>query len=94
RLVSADSMNIEDLHGSVDFILAFAVVHEFPDALRFFTEVAAAAKLGAQLLIAEPSGHVKAAEFEGELRAAGQVGFRIDSHPVIRRSQTALLRKV
>ena len=92
RLVSADSMNIEDLHGSVDFILAFAVVHEFPDALRFFTEVAAAAKLGAQLLIAEPSGHVKKEEFEAELRAAEQVGYRIVGHPDIRRSQTALLR--
>lgn len=93
RLASKDSMNISDLDRSVDFILAFAVVHEFPDALRFFTEVAAAAKSGTQLLLAEPSGHVKEAGFESELGAAEQVGFRIVGNPAIHHSQTALLRK-
>jgi ubiquinone/menaquinone biosynthesis C-methylase UbiE len=94
RLASADSMNISDLEGSVDFILAFAVVHEFPDALRFFTEVAAAARTDAQLLLAEPGGHVKPAKFEAELLAANGVGFRIVGRPTIHRSQTALLRKL
>jgi len=46
RLASSDSMAIADLAGSVDFTLAFAVVHEFPDAARFFAEVAAASKSG------------------------------------------------
>ena len=94
RLAVSDSMEIADLTDSVDFILAFAVVHEFPDALRFFAEVAAAAKPGAQLLLAEPRGHVDAARFEAELRAAEQVGFRSVGHPSINRSQTALLRKL
>ena len=94
RLACPDSMNINDLRGAVDFILAFAVVHEFPDALRFFTEVAAAAKPGAQLLLAEPSGHVKPARFESELKAAEQIGFRVAGHPAISRSQTALLQKL
>src|SRR5215472_1318040 len=31
RLAAPDSMGIADLAGSVDFTLAFAVVHEFPD---------------------------------------------------------------
>src|SRR5579871_2384203 len=51
RLASNESMNISDLDRSVDFTLAFAVVHEFSDALRFFTEVAVAEKSGAQLLL-------------------------------------------
>jgi ubiquinone/menaquinone biosynthesis C-methylase UbiE len=94
RLASADSMNITGLQISVDFILAFAVVHEFPDAVRFFTEVAAAAKTGAQLLLAEPRGHVKSAKFKEELRAAEQVGFRVVGNPAIRSSQTVLLQKL
>ncbi len=61
RVAPAESMGIADLDGSVDFTLAFAMVHEFPDAGRFFAEVAAASKDGASLLLAEPSGHVKSA---------------------------------
>lgn len=93
RLGSADSMGIADLRGSVDFILAFAVVHEFPDASRFFAEVAEFSKSDTQLLVAEPKGHLETAEFEGELRVAAQVGFQVMERPAIRRSQAALLRK-
>ena len=46
RLAPAASMGIADLQGQVDFTLAFAVVHEFPDARKFFCEVAAASKAG------------------------------------------------
>ena len=94
RLASSDSMGITDLKGSVDFTLAFAVVHEFPDAGRFFAEAAAASKAGAHLLLAEPSGHVKTADFEAELRAADKAGFQLAERPSIRRSQSALLTKV
>jgi SAM-dependent methyltransferase len=94
RLVSPGSMGITDLRSSIDFTLAFAVVHEFPDATRFFAEVAAAAKPGASLLLAEPKGHVKASRFESELQAASQAGFNLVDRPSIRRSQAALLRRV
>ena len=94
RLASSDSMGISDLKGSVDFTLAFAVVHEFPDAARFFADVAAASKSGASLLLAEPTGHVKTADFEAELKAASDVGFVVADRPMIRRSQTALLKKL
>lgn len=93
RLVASDSMGISDLRGSVDFTLAFAMVHEFPDAAHFFAEVAEASKPGAKLLLAEPSGHVKAANFQAELGAAAQAGFVVQEHPAIGRSQTALLTK-
>ena len=93
RLASPDSMRIADLRGSIDFTLAFAVVHEFPDAARFFAEVATASKPGASLLLAEPKGHVKALEFESELQAASQASFNLVDRPAIRRSQAALLKK-
>jgi SAM-dependent methyltransferase len=94
RLASSDSMGIADLHGSVDFTLAFAVVHEFPDIARFFTEAAAASKPGATLLLAEPTGHVKPAMFDAELKAASEAGFELVNRPTIRRSQAALLKKI
>ena len=35
RVASPESMALADLQGKVDFSLAFAVVHELPDAERF-----------------------------------------------------------
>jgi hypothetical protein len=63
-------MGITDLCSSIDLTLAFAVVHELLDAARVFAEVAAVAKPGASLLLAEPKDHVKASEFDSELQAA------------------------
>ena len=93
RLVGANSMEINDLAGKVDFTLAFAMVHEMPSAGQFFTEAAAASRLGARLLLVEPAGHVTAEEFEAELRDAARAGFSVLDRPHIRRSQAALLQK-
>lgn len=93
RLVEADSMGVSDLRGTVDFILAVAVVHEMPAAGPFFAQASAAAKAGARLLLVEPAGHVKAEEFEGELCDAAQAGFQVLERPHIRGSQAALLQK-
>ncbi len=93
RLVAADSIGVSDLRGTVDFILAFAVVHEMPSPGPFFAQASAAAKAGARLLLVEPAGHVKDAEFEAELRDADQAGFQVLERPHIRGSQAALLQK-
>ena len=93
RLASPESMPLADLTGSVDFTLAFAVVHEFPDTADFFRQVAAASKPGAVLLLAEPKGHVKSKKFDEELKAADDCGFRLKSRPAISGSHTALLSK-
>jgi ubiquinone/menaquinone biosynthesis C-methylase UbiE len=93
RLASPDSMALTDLTASVDFTLAFAVVHEFPNPQDFFRQIAAASKPGATLLLAEPKGHVKSADFDKELNAASDAGFRLKSRPVIPGSHAALLSK-
>jgi len=94
RLSPAESMGLDDLAGRVDFTLAFAMVHEFPDAGRFFREVARASKPGALLLLAEPRGHVDDVKFVAELTAAAEAGFELSARPVIRRSHGALLVKL
>ena len=93
RIASADTMALDNLSGRVDFTLAFAVVHEFPDAQHFFDQVARASKSGAQLLLAEPRGHVTNESFSAELAAASAAGFQSKSPPEIPRSLTALLVK-
>ncbi|HYA62353.1 MAG TPA: methyltransferase domain-containing protein [Candidatus Sulfotelmatobacter sp.] len=93
RLGSADSMGISDLARAIDFTLAFAVVHEFPDVDRFFAEIAGVSKKSATLLLAEPKGHVKERDFEAELNAAFGAGFKLADRPAIRHSHAALLEK-
>ena len=93
RVSPAETMGISDLDGKIDFTLAFAMVHEFPNAAKFFVEVARASRTGAQMLLAEPSGHVKDQDFEGELSSASAAGFSLHDRPPVPRSHAALLVK-
>jgi len=93
RLVAADRMGLGDLEGKVDFVLAFAMVHEVPNAQSFFAEVARASKPGTILLLAEPRGHVSDRKFDEELSAAAAERFEITTRPKIRRSHSAVLVK-
>jgi SAM-dependent methyltransferase len=93
RLAAPDSLGLTDLADTVDFTLAYAVVHELPDAAAFFREVAQASKKGARLLFAEPRGHITPALFEAELQAARDAGFQLVEPLNLSRSQAALLEK-
>lgn len=93
RLAAPDSLALADLANQVDFVLAFAMVHEMPEGNSFFAEVARTLKPGAALLLAEPAGHVKGDAFAAELAAAKTAGLEINGRPPIHRSQTALLVK-
>jgi SAM-dependent methyltransferase len=91
RLAAPDSLGLADLAATVDFTLAFAVVHELPDATLFFQEVALVSKPGARLLFAEPRGHVTDSIFEAEWLAACDAGFVQVGRPAVRRCHAALL---
>jgi len=93
RLARPDSLGLAGAAGAVDFVLAFAMVHEMPSAASFFREAAEAMKPGARLLLAEPAGHVKPAMFEAELASAAAAGLQVSDRPVIRRSLAAVLTK-
>jgi ubiquinone/menaquinone biosynthesis C-methylase UbiE len=93
RLAQAETLGLGGLKGAVDFVLAFAMVHEMPSAEVFFTEAAEVLKPGGLLLLAEPRGHVKPETFERELAAAGAAGFEVGEGPTIRGTRTAVLRK-
>jgi ubiquinone/menaquinone biosynthesis C-methylase UbiE len=93
RLASVDSLGLDDLPGKVDFILAYAVVHEMPSSRAFFNQAAIAAKPGARLLLVEPKGHVTPEEFKGELRDAAQSGFVLRERPKLPRGRAALLER-
>jgi len=93
RLVPPHSMDLKGMDAAVDFVLAMYVVHELPDARRFFLEAAGAMKPGACLLLAEPKTYVSREEFEAELGAAAQAGFQPLEPPAFAGSHVALLKK-
>jgi len=94
RLCSKDTLQIDDLKGKLDFALAFAVVHEVPDAKKLFTEIFSSLKSGGVLLVSEPAGHVTKEEFDSTLLIARSVGFRILDSKNIKRSHSIILKKV
>lgn len=94
HLCGQNSLQLDKFAGSVDFALAFAVVHEVPDSSKLFREIAAALKPGARLLLAEPRGHVKDKDFADTLCAATQGGFQVAGEPHIARSHAALLQRL
>ena len=93
RLIKDNDLGIQDLKGKVDFVLAFAMVHEVPDADKFFSETSAALKTGGRMLFAEPSGHVSEERFASLIIMAQQAGLRPEHVPAIRLSRSALLVK-
>jgi ubiquinone/menaquinone biosynthesis C-methylase UbiE len=94
RIADRDQMCLADLNGTVDFCLAFAVVHELPSEQSFFNQVASALKPGGLMLLAEPSGHVNPARFQQELDAAHNAGLGVVSRPSVSRCQSAVLQKM
>jgi SAM-dependent methyltransferase len=94
RLVQSASPGIDDLSGAVDFVLAFAVVHELPDAARFFAEMHAALKPAHRMLVAEPRSHVSEDDFAAMIDLAARSGFRAATGPAIRSSLTVVLERL
>ena len=94
HVCSGESLGLSDLTEEVDFALAFAIVHEAPDAGRLFAEVHGTLKIQGKLLVAEPKGHVSARGFDTSLAAAEQNGLEIVDIPAIRCSYAAVLSKV
>ena len=93
RLCTAESLEVQDLAGQMDFAMTFAVVHETPDPDRFIKEAASVLKSGGRLLIAEPTGHVSKTEFEKTIATAERAGVKIVSTPVINHSLAVLLAR-
>jgi SAM-dependent methyltransferase len=93
RLAPGASLGAADLRGRVDFILAFAMVHELSDPASFFSEAVTALVPGGRMLLAEPKGHVSERAFAATLDTASAAGLRAEPGPRVWRSRTALLRR-
>ena len=78
---------------SIDFVLAFYMLHEVPDPEGFFNEIGTILKSKGKLLLVEPPFHVSKSAFEETIRKAGKAGFVLEERPKVFLSKTALLKK-
>ena len=93
HLADADALRLDRYEGKIDFILAFAVIHEVPEISRTFTEFHHLLKPEGKLLVAEPKGHVSGEDFKASLLTAERCGFVMENTPKISRSHAVLLSK-
>ena len=77
----------------VDFVLAFWMVHEVPNAVALFAEIHEALDPAGKLLLVEPRLHVGRRDFEREVDAALGAKLKLLSRPSVRLSQAALFAK-
>ena len=79
---------------TVDFILAFWMVHEVGDQKDFFNQLKSALAPRGKILIAEPKFHVCAESVDQSIDIAETCGLQCIGKPNIRFSLTALLEAV
>lgn len=93
RVCHRDSLDLDGLNKEVDFVLAFAVIHEVSNVCSFLSDVYKVLKPSGRFLIVEPKGHVSGKDFEKTLSVAQRRGFILSEQPKVRHSQTVLLEK-
>ena len=93
HICSAGAIGLDGLGESIDFALAFHVMHEVPDRDKIFTELFALLKPGSSLLFVEPTGHVNEEKFSEAISAAEAAGFSVADKPVIKNSRAVALKK-
>jgi len=93
RVCDADSLRVADLARTIDFVLAFSVVHEVGNAARFFGEIQSVLTPCGRVLFAEPRGHVPERAFQESLSVAKQSGLHKTKSLKIARSHAAILER-
>lgn len=78
---------------SVNFALAFWMVHEVKQQNAFFQLIYAALNPNGKFLVVEPRIHVSEKNFDQCIELAQSVGFHLNEKPTIRFSRSALFIK-
>ena len=79
--------------GTVDFVLAFYLVHEIPDQKAFFSEIHSILGPGGRVFIAEPPFHVSKRAFDEMIGKAREACFVPAESPKVRFSRIVVLNK-
>lgn len=90
QLCQADRICVNQ---SIDFALAFWMIHEVRQRQEFLQEIHGLIKPGGRFLIVEPIIHVSRADFELTTALGQEIGFQTVGRPQVALSRTILFRK-
>jgi FkbM family methyltransferase len=93
HLVSTKRLDMHEYRGQIDFVLAFAVVHEVPDKEAFLKTLYSMLKRQGLFLFAEPKKRTTQTYFTSALDLCRHLGFSVIKNPEINNSFAALLQK-
>jgi ubiquinone/menaquinone biosynthesis C-methylase UbiE len=93
HLCSKTSLNLDKYREQIDFVFAYAVVHEIPDSPRLFLEIHDVLKHGGRCLVAEPRGHVSKTDFTRMISMAVKAGFIVIKQTAVCTGREVLLEK-
>ena len=82
------------LNDTVDFILAFYMIHEIVNQDDIFQEFKEILKPEGRILIIEPNFHVSKTDFTNMILRLERIGFKIIERPKFIFSRSALIQKV
>ena len=77
---------------TVDFILAFWMLHEVPNPKLFFRQIRACLKSNGMILIVEPKLHVSLKHFQETVDLAREWGLNFYETPTIKFSRSVILK--
>ena len=77
----------------VDFVNAFWMVHETPDAEEFLRQVCSCLRPGGHLFVAEPWFHVSSGKFQKLIATAEGLGLEMVARPGVWFSRAVVLRR-
>lgn len=86
----ADTLGVD---GRFELANAFWMLHEVADPRRLLGEIRELLAPGGVLLVAEPKGHVSAAEFARTLELAAKLGLEPSDAPPVPLSRARILRR-
>ncbi len=87
----ADAIGVTE---SVDFVLAFYMIHEVPDHDALFRELNTIVKPDGRIFIVEPKFHVSQSSFAAMLAVAQRAGFVLEAAPKVFFSRAVLLNHI
>ena len=90
--IHRSELNKLGVETTVDFILAFWMVHEVPDTTIFFRQIRSCLKPNGRILIAEPKFHVSLKRFQEIIVSAQESGLNLCETPCLRFSRSAVLK--
>lgn len=80
-----------ELNKKADFMLAYYMVHELPNAGAFFQEARSLLKTGGKFLVVEPKWHVTREKYQEMLSVTEKAGFSVLAFPKKKGGRSVLL---